>query len=224
MPSRIAHVFRERLAVPTLAALAALLVFAPLSAGQVIEFEQNGLKYRTLSRQGLTVMVAQMPAHIREYAIVQVAVANGSKAPQVIRPEQFRFERGEGNVLRAAAARAVVTSLIEKGNRNDVIKLVSAYESALYGMGRMQSSGGYYQRRQQALAEVSSTKLKAAAAASAIALVEIKLPMGQSTDGAVFFPSEGKPLGNGKLIVHTAADDFVFELTGDSHANASLGK
>jgi len=209
---------------PALAALAALSVFISRVPAQVIEFEQNGLKYQTLSKQGLTVMVAQMPAHIREYAIVQVAVANGSNSAQVIRPEQFRFERAEGNVLRAAAARSVVTSMIEKGNRNDVIKLVSAYESALYGMGRMQSSGGYYQRRQQALAEVSSTKLKAAAAASAIALVEIKLPMGQSTDGAVFFPSDGKPLGSGRLVVHTAADDFVFELSGDAHTHAALSK
>ena len=37
--------------------------------------------------------------------------------------------------------------------------------------------------------------MKAAAAASALALVQTKLTPGESTDGAVFFPTEGKPLG-----------------------------
>jgi hypothetical protein len=38
-----------------------------------------------------------------------------------------------------------------------------------------------------ALAEFTSTRIKAAAAASAIALVQTKLAPGQSTDGAVFY-------------------------------------
>jgi len=179
--------------------------------GQVIEFDSGGLHYQTLTRRGVTVMFAQMPAHVREFTILQVAVSNGSPAPYTIRPEDFRFVRSDGTALQAAPARQVVNMLIEKGSRNDVIHLVSAYESGLYGIRRMLSTNGYEQRRQAALAEVQSTKVKAAAAASAIALVQIKLGPGQTTDGAVFFPNVGKPLTGGRILVNTNTDVFEFK-------------
>ncbi len=72
------------------------------------------------------------------------------------------------------------------------------------------SANGYEARRQAAFAEVSSTKIKAAAAASAIALVAVKLAPGQSTDGAVFWPTQGKPLGAGHLRVNAAGETFEF--------------
>ncbi|MGD0618078.1 MAG: hypothetical protein ABSB67_10510 [Bryobacteraceae bacterium] len=59
---------------------------------------------------------------------------------------------------------------------------------------------------------MASAKLKAAAAASAIALVSTRLLPGDSTDGAVFFPSNGKPLGAGKLVIHAAAESFEFNV------------
>jgi hypothetical protein len=192
-----------------LSALGAL--FSLLALGQVIEFESGGLHYQTLTRRGVTVMFAHMPANVREFSIVQVAVSNGSTGPYTIRPEDFRFVRADGTVLRAMAAREVVNMLLEKGSRNDVIRLVSAYESGLYGIQRMLSTNGYEQRRQAALAEVQSTKVKAAAAASAIALVQVKLTAGQSTDGAVFFPHEGKPLSGGRLVINTNTDTFEFK-------------
>src|SRR5690348_10697747 len=179
--------------------------------GQVIEFDSGGLHYQTLTRRGVTVMFAQMPAHVREFTILQVAVSNGSQAPYTIRPEDFRFVCSDGTALQAAPARQVVNMLIEKGSRNDVIRLVSTYESGLYGIQRMLSTNGYEQRRQAALAEVQSTKVKAAAAASAIALVQIKLGPGQSTDGAVFFPNVGKPLSGGRLVINTNTDVFEFK-------------
>src|SRR5579864_9209190 len=178
--------------------------FCLAALGQVIEFESGGMHYQTLTRRGVTVMFAHMPAHVREFTILQVAVSNGSHAPYSIR-------RADGTVLHAAPARDVVNVLLEKGSRNDVIRLVSAYESGLYGIQRMLSTNGYEQRRQAALAEVQSTKVKAAAAASAIALVQIKLSPGQSTDGAVFFPNEGKALSGGRLVVNTNTDTFEFK-------------
>ena len=51
----------------------------------------------------------------------------------------------------------------------------------------------------------------AAAAASAIALVETRLAPGQSTDGAIFFPNDGKPLGPGRLQVRVAGEMFEFD-------------
>jgi len=40
--------------------------------------------------------------------------------------------------------------------------------------------------------------------------VTTKLAPGQSTDGAVFYPNGGKPLGSGKLIVEAGGEEFVF--------------
>ncbi|HZT29603.1 MAG TPA: hypothetical protein VFA33_06970 [Bryobacteraceae bacterium] len=179
-------------------------------SGQVIEFESNGLKYQTLTKRGVTIMYAHLPSHVREFSILQVAVSNGSPGPYTVRPVDFSFQRQDGTALRAWPAREVVELLIEKGGRNDVIKLVSAYEAALYGIPKMKSTNGYEVRRQAALAEVSSTKLKAAAAASAIAFVDTKLGSGQSTDGAVFFETSGRALGEGRLVVRTNTDTFEF--------------
>ena len=191
-----------------LCALGALFGF--LAVAQVIEFESGGLHYQTLTRRGVTVMFAHMPAHVHEFAIVQVAVSNGSKGPYTIRPEDFRFVRADGTVVHAIPARDVVNILLEKGSRNDVIRLVSTYESGLYGIQRMLSTNGYEQRRQAAMA-MGSVKLKAAAAASALAMVQTKLVPGESTDGAVFFSTEGKGLGPGHLVIRTTTDTFDFK-------------
>ena len=178
---------------------------------QVIEFESKGLKYQTLTRSGVTVMCAHLPSHVREYSTLQVAVSNGSGGPYIIRPEDFAFVHHDGSEIRATSARTVVAMLIEKGGRNDVIKLVSSYESALYGIQNMRSTNGYESRRQAALA-MTAVKLKAAAAASAVALVQTRLAPGESTDGAVFFPSGGKALGPGKVVVRTNTDTFEFNV------------
>jgi hypothetical protein len=176
---------------------------------QVIEFESNGLKYQTLTKSGVTVMWAALPNHLHEYAIIQVAVSNGSTGPYVIRPEDFTFVRQDMAPLRASPARDVVNMLFQKGSGNDVIKLVTAYEASVYGNQHFKSTNGYEQRRQAALA-MTQTKVKAAATASALALVQTKLLPGDSTDGAVFFITEGKPLGPGHLIIRTNTDTFDF--------------
>ena len=186
-----------------------MLALSCCAQAQVIEFEQNGLKYQTLTRSAITVMCASLPSHLREYAIVQAAVSNGSTGPYVIRPEDFSYLRQDGTVVHAVPAREVVTMLMQKGSGNDVIKLITTYEASLYGNPHMKSTNGFEQRRQAALA-MSSTKLRAAATASAIALVQTKLAPGDSTDGAVFFPTDGKPLGPGHLIVRTNTDTFEF--------------
>src|SRR4051794_37191175 len=180
----------------------ALLLCAACAQAQVIEFESNGLKYLTLTRSGVTVMFAVMPQHLHEYATIQVAVSNGSGGPYVIKPEDFTFVRTDGVVLRASPARTVVNMLSQKGSASDVIHLVTTYESAVYGNARLKSTNGYEMRRQAALA-LGSTKLKAMAAASALAMVQTRLSPGESTDGAVFFVNEGKPLGPGHLVVRT---------------------
>jgi len=191
-------------------AFAAVLFLLPACGrAQVIEFEQNGLKYQTLTKSGVTVMIAAMPSHLHEYAILQVAVSNGSQGPYIIKPEDFTYVRNDGASIRAAAARNVILMLEQKGSGNDAIKLVTSYENSISGNSHLKSTNGYEQRRQAAIA-MGSVRLKAAAAASALAMVQTKLAPGESTDGAVFFPTDGKPLVAGRLIVRTNTDVFEF--------------
>jgi hypothetical protein len=180
---------------------------------QIIDFESGGLRYKTLTKSGVTVMFANLPAHIREYSIVQVAISNGSPVAWMVKPEDFSYRKQDGSVEQASAALTVVNSLIAKASRHDVIKLVSTYEAGVYGNTHLKTNNGYEVRRQNALAETG--RLKAAAAASAIALVATKLNSGDSTDGAVFFVSSGKLMGPGTLVVHTGGEIFEFPSEGE---------
>jgi hypothetical protein len=193
---------------------AGALLAANLHA-QVIEFESEGLKYKTLTHNGLTIMFAALPLQIRDWAILQISISNGSPVSWTVKPEDFQFEH-DGRTIQALAAGAVVNTMRDHAGRSDVSKLVTAYEATLYGNAQIHSTNGYEARRQNAMAEVGSTKLKAAAAASAIVLAQTKLLPGQSTDGAVFYPNNGKPLGTGQLTVHAAGEDFVFPVTAES--------
>jgi len=181
-----------------------------VACGQVIEFESGGLRYLTLTRNGVTVMFAPMANPIRDYSMIQVAISNGSQKTWNFKPQDFRFLRSDGGTVPGLEARAVVSDFMQHGGRDDVVKLVTAYESGLYGMKTLKSTNGYEQRRQSVMAEVTSTRLKAAAAASAIVLVPVRLKPGESTDGAVFFSTNGKGLGAGKLVVEAAGSSYEF--------------
>jgi hypothetical protein len=193
------------------AVMAWTLLFTSILSGQVIEFESGGLKYQTLTKDGVTIMFAHLPEHVREYTVLQIAISNGSNKPWVVKPEDFTWTREDGTQLHPMSARAVVEELLAKGGRSDVIKLVSAYETGLYGMKNLRSTNGYETRRRAVLAEVQSTKLKAAAAASAIAFVNTKLAAGETTDGALFMPTNGKSLGAGQLRALAAGKLFEFD-------------
>lgn len=187
----------------------ALLLLCPCASAQVIEVQSNGLLYQTLTRSGVTVMFTHLPGNLHQYAIVQVAVSNGSPGPYVIRPEDFTFERTDGHAVRAVSAKEVIDMLLHKANGSDAVKLVTTYENGIYGNPHVKTNGGYESRR-QAMIAATGTKLKTAVMASALAFVQIKLETGDSTDGAVFFPTEGKPLGAGRLVLRTNTDVFQF--------------
>ncbi len=196
--------------------LAALLVFYGEARAQVIHFESGGLLYQTLSRNGVTVMFAVLPSQVRDYSIVQAAISNGSADECSVRPEDFVFRMPDGRDLRAEPAKVVVDTLLKKAGRNDVIRLVATYEISLYGLSRFKSTSGYEQRRQAAQAALGSPKLTAAAAASAMAFVEVNLKPGESTDGAIFFPARGRPLGGARLRVLAGGALFEFEAVRES--------
>jgi hypothetical protein len=186
-------------------------LYALAAGAQVIQFESGGLRYQTLSQKSVTVMFAHLPAHLREYQILQSGVSNGSDSGCLVRPEDFVFERIDGTRLYATPAKTVVEQTLERATRNDVIRLISTYENTLNGVTRFRSTNGFEARRQSFLAESGSAKLRAAAAASAIALVETRLKPGESTDGAVFFYTGGQPLGPGRVIVRAGGQLFEFE-------------
>ncbi len=191
------------------------LAVSALLPAQVIDFESNGLHYKTLTKSGVTVMFAYLPSHVKDYAIVQVSIANGSPVSWTVKPEDFTYRAQDGTETRASSALTVVNSLIAKASRHDVVKLVTTYENGLYGNIKMQTTNGYEKRREDALSYGISSRLKAGAAASAIALVPTKLASGQSTDGAVFFSNNGKPLGPGTMLVHTGGELFEFQGEGE---------
>ncbi len=192
---------------------ALLLAILPLSGlhGQVIEFESGGLQYKMETRGGLTLMFAMLPTRILGYAILQVAITNGSVESWVVKPEDMVFERIGGTSVRALPAGAVVSDVLDRAGRGDVGRLITVYESALFGNAKVHSTNGYETRRKDAMA-IGGTKLRAAAATSAIVMGTTKLLPGDSTDGAVFFPNNGRPLGAGQLIVDMAGERFVFPM------------
>jgi len=206
---------------PGLFALLFLAFFSMAKArAQVLEFESGGLKYKALTRGGVTIMFAPLPTKVLGYTILQVAISNGSPVSWGVKPEDFRFEQEGGQRIQAVSAGTVVKQLLDHASRGDVGRLISAYEMALFGNAHVRSTNGYESRRQDYLA-LGSTKLKAASAASAIALVATKLSPGQSTDGAVFYPTKGKPLGAGRLIVDAAGETFEFPLEAEIQPRAS---
>jgi hypothetical protein len=91
-----------------------------------------------------------------------------------------------------------------------VLRLVPG-PAAAWGGGVFWSNNGYEQRRQAAMA-FGSKGIKAAAAASAISFARTKLDPSDSTDGAVFFPNQGKELGPGRLFVRLQDGAFEIEL------------
>lgn len=192
-------------AVPTAALLAgvlgccALLMPGP-AQGQTLEFESGGLLYHAQTRGGITMMYALLPTRILGYSILQVAVSNGSSQPWIVRPEDFYFDSETGVRVQAASARSAVEDVFDRAGGGDVGRLIAVYESALYGIPQFESTNGYETRRRRAMG-FGSSRISAAAAASAIAMAGTVLQPGQSTDGAVFLPSQNRPLGAGRLTM-----------------------
>jgi hypothetical protein len=207
---------RRRFAHTCWEILLPLVSFAVSAAGQVIEFESNGLHYQALTRGGVTVTFAKLPPRIAEYNALQVTVTNGAPISWVVKPEDFTFDRQDGTSIRATPADVVIESLLSHATKSDVVKLQLLYEATIYAMPpNYRSTAGYEHRRQQAMTVMVNARIKAAVAASAITLVSTKLKPGDSTDGAVFFQNRDKTMGPGRLVVNTAGEVYQFDVYPD---------
>jgi hypothetical protein len=178
-----------------------------------LEFQSHGLDYEALTKNGITVMFAPLPTRISDFNVVQVTVTNGSLVSWTVKPSDFVFTRQDGTVLPTVSADYVVETLLEKANRNDVIKLQVLYENSIYALSNFRSTNGYEQRRQAAMAQFVNRGFKAAAEASAITFVPTKLKTGDSTDGAIFLENRTreKSLGPGRFVAHVCGEFFMFE-------------
>ena len=176
-------------------------------------FESHGLEYDAITKNGITVMLAQMPSRLKEFNIIQVTITNGALVSWTVRPLDFAFIKSDGATSVPLSADEVVAQLLQRADRDDVIKLQLLYENSIYGLSNFRSTNGYEKRREAAMAQFVNRGFKAAAEASAIALVPTKLKPGDSTDGAVFFENrtKEKTLGAGRIIAHTCGEDFVFQ-------------
>jgi hypothetical protein len=188
-----------------------VLLFGLLVWPQVIDFESKGLHYQALTKNGITVMFATLPAHIKDFNIIQITITNGSPVSWTVKPQDFSFIRQDGVRLESLSADGVVESLLERASRNDVIKLQLLYENTIYALTNFRSTNGYEKRRQTAMGMFVNPRLKAAAEASAIAFAQTKLKPGESTDGAIFFQSKDKSWSQGRLVVATADEQFEFD-------------
>jgi len=194
-----------------MAALATVIFLTMTAFAQVIEYQADGQKYQTLTHRGLTVIITHLPVQIAGYGLIQVSIANGSQIHWTVKPEDFEYVRGT-ETIQAIGADAVVNVMLQHASGNDVIKLITSYERSLYAIPNMRSNNGYEQRREGALAFGGSQKLKAAAAASAITLAQVRLAPGESTDGAVFMrlPKDLKAFTGGHVVLHSEGETFDF--------------
>ena len=185
-----------------------LAACSPLAA-QVIHFESNGMAYQVLTREGLTLMCAAMPFKTSRYAVMHIAVSNGSRETWQIDADDFVFEYMDGTRVRAATEERVVGEFFRSAGRSELLKLQTAYEKALYNNQYIRPNNSYEKRRLSALA-FGPKGLKASAAAAAITFVSGKVGPGDSTDGALFFPTSGRQLGPGRIVADLGPVSFEF--------------
>ncbi len=188
-----------------------LVLLAVTAFSQVIQYEADGQKYQTLTRGGLTVIITHLPVQVAGYGLIQISVANGSDIHWTVKPEDFEYVRPT-EAINALTADDVVKVMLDHASSNDVVKLITSYEKSLYAIPNMRSNNGYEQRRQNALAFGGAAKIRAAAAASAITLAQVRLAPGESTDGAVFMrlPKDPKALTGGHVVLHSEGQTFEF--------------
>jgi hypothetical protein len=117
-------------------------------------------------------------------------------------------------VIPALSADDVIEALLAKASRNDVIHLQLMYEDSIYALSNYRPTNGYEKRREAAMAQFVNPRVKAAEAASVVAMGVAKLKPGESTDGAVFFEnkSKEKTLGTGQLVGHLCGENFTFQV------------
>ncbi len=172
--------------------LTLLLCLAGVVSAQSIEFPYRGLDYSMTSKGGITVMVAPLSLSLLNYSAAHVWVTNGSKRTIRVEPQFFAararpLKQPAAGDYQAVSDNVVVGQVMNRARLGDILTLVRAYERNLYGFKNDDAINYYQARKQMALAEGGSRKLRAAAMVSAIVLPKTDVPPGEFREGTVFF-------------------------------------
>ena len=175
-----------------------------------IEVPYRGLTYSMMSKGGVTVMVAPLNRMILEYQTVQVWISNGSKSYVRIAPQSFEVRQQGAPMLAGASDDKVMDEIQQRARPKDLLELVEAYETTLFGFANERSVGYYQQRKQAARSSMGSGgKMRATAMASAIILPTRQLKPGEIMDGTVFFrvdPHGGRIVSIGAHLANAVFD------------------
>lgn len=183
---------------PLLYLLAFLILPSAISLpAQVIDVPYRGLDYLMLSKNGITVMIAPLDLNILHYSAAHVWITNGSTDRIEVEPEQFVARARTLRSPQPAAYRAVhdgnvVSAVLRGANFGDIMALVRAYERNLFGFRNNDAISFYQNRKQVALAEGGSRRMRAAATVSALVLHKTEVPPGEFREGTVFFDTTGR--------------------------------
>src|SRR5580704_12785825 len=90
--------------IPPLVLVIATMTAALAHGQAAIPFESNGLKYRVLTRGGMTIMIARLSTRIRDWEVFEVAITNGTPVSWAVKAEDFRFDREAGSPISALSA------------------------------------------------------------------------------------------------------------------------
>src|SRR5579864_8420744 len=80
------------------------LAIAVCLPAQVIDFESNGLRYKTLTKSGVTVMFAYLPSHVKEYSIFQLSPAGWNCVAGIAGAERGELAAGSRQPPRCGEA------------------------------------------------------------------------------------------------------------------------
>ena len=161
---------------------------------QAIEVPYRGLDYAMLSKGGVTVMIAPLDLSILNYSAAHVWITNGSSRSIQVGPQFFTAKarspkQPQPVELAGLSEGLVVREALRRARFGDIMSLVRAYERNLYGFKNPQAVNYYQERKQIAMAEGGSRRMRAAATVSALVLQKTEIPPGEFREGTVFFPA-----------------------------------
>lgn len=174
-----------------------VLSWACAGGAQTIDVPYRGLEYSMLSKEGVTVMVAPLELSILDYSAAHVWITNGSSraisvGPQVFTARARSPKHPQPAEFRGLSDGLVVREVLKRARFGDIMSLVRAYERNLYGFKNPQAVNYYQARKQIAMAEGGSRRMRAAATVSALVLQKTEIPPGEFREGTVFFPTGDK--------------------------------
>ena len=203
--------------------LGLVLWLTSCAGAQTIAVPYRGLDYSMLSKEGITVMIAPLPLSLLKYSAAHVWVTNGSPRAIQVGPQLFTARARNPRHPQAAEFPGlpdgeVVLEVMKRARFGDIMSLVRAYERNLYGFKNPTAVNYYQERKQVAMAEGGSRRMRAAATVSALVLQKTEIPPGEFREGTVFFATGDKKSEFVEFSARLGDHSFLFRShTGSTH-------